>query len=566
MRVAVVTVLLAVFFVAVAFADTEDQLDPPEVVDLDDLQTTTQFVDEEQPIGVEEGDIIGDESGIGGSTAHEQDACSIDPTSGECEKLKAERKSREDYMSSVSESHNRTEKDLNRYEDIVLRFERLTNDWCCAVSGHALFNVSGDQDVMHYMFFYLSQVFDYEGQQYGSRVVLEFHRSRENEKTMYNCDAVQLGDTTAYAAPVEAIMEYKELLSVWLSENEVDPGPIVSSFMPQAKQLYGRWVRSRMQFTVRLSGDDLPSADEDAVMGTLPLITGDLEPKDECEAGGELYALVPRPREGGGLGHEIQRLLQVCIDHGKIAADPKPFADTLLATDKQDEARRLYDLAVERGVLCNAWQRPDAHHRKDLRAIPAWSVSAVPGLADAMEQVAAALGAKAAAVETDEDLMSTNVEHGTWGRVGLYGRNSVNYTLCDELGVSAAIEAAAKAIIDANDGYLTMCNGSLSIEIWRFSPGAKTWAATGASNIVLQAVRPMPDSHASLVVQLGEDTARVEAADTRPLVFDDTFENVLSVSNSSDGGLTLLNFQVCHPDLHDKALDAPSTRCADADE
>jgi hypothetical protein len=144
----------------------------------------------------------------------------------------------------------------------------------------------------------------------------------------------------------------------------------------------------------------------------------------------------------------------------------------------------------------------------------------------------------------------------------------VNETLCDAFGPKGceAFADAARAIQLSNDGYEMACNGSLTIEFWAIRGGTKVPRAVGATNIVLQMLYPLSLPSGTLTVVVGEDTAQLQPGANAPLVFDDSFETSYSIGGTEDQINVFLHAQVCHPALHEKALDAPSNECATFDE
>ena len=124
------------------------------------------------------------------------------------------------------------------------------------------------------------------------------------------------------------------------------------------------------------------------------------------------------------------------------------------------------------------------------------------------------------------------------------------------------LKSLATEIFESNDGYSFSCNGSLVLELWRMTPDTLSRRATGSSNIVLQLLMPLLANGNTLLANVGEEAIKVDEGDL--IVVDDTFENVLRVSKEEplvDGPLVVFHAQLCHPEMHEKAMDIPSKRC-----
>jgi hypothetical protein len=569
--------LLVLGAATLALARNMDDMEPSMDADLAGLDTETVFQEDEVPIGGEE--QIGGESGIGGSTDSSYEAtsqaCENDPYSAACTDDKNARaatdRQQDDKAREIEAGHAKTGNDLNAYEALVAEFERHTNDWCCATSGKQLFNVSGDADVMNYMFYFLAQVFSQEGQQYGSNLVLQFHKGRADVKTLYKCNEVHERDAADYfASPVTAILDFKESLTAWMTANEVNPEDVIAQFFPQARSLFSSFLRGRLLHVKNL--DEENEADQfnpEMALKLLPLFKDPNEPKDECEAGGTLFHLNPKSANNA-LAAEITRMLDICHEHGKLSADPVPFGEALLHADRKEQAREVFEYAVEHGALCNAYQRPEHHHRKDLTAKPVWGTDAFPMIAEALptvrRQMADAIAEDADAFMGDAEVMQPYVKGGEWQRVSIYGQGQWNETLCAKFDDDCtALRGMIKKLVASNDGYEMSCNSSDSIEVWRLAKNTSTEVMIGATNIVLQHLSPIAGAN-RLVVQLGEETTTTDVADGASLVIDDTFENYVKVAGDDSALLTVLSVQVCHPDLHEKAMDMPSEKCVGDDE
>jgi hypothetical protein len=479
----------------------------------------------------------------------EGNSCANNPNAPGCQVDEAQTKGREDS----------SKRDMQAYAAIVTRFEGLTNDWCCATTGKPLYTVSGDQDVMNYLFLFLSQVFDTQGQQYGSRMVVNYHVSRQPPE--YNCVLVPLGSAASFSAPVEALLLFREMLTEWMQRNEVDPAPVLSQFIPNTKQLYGKFVRSRLLFA-----RDVANAQhwERAVAEILPL-TDAHDYSDYCAAGGDLLAIVRNST--GTLKHEIDVMIQSCIDNGKLAENPADFGSVLLEAGRENEARQLFDLAVERGVLCNAWQRPD-HHRKDLIARPIWPSNNMIGMEKAFGKMVTLAKSRSVQLRAaiDVESVKTASAHNTWVRVPIFSQlNGFNETLCEALGSCDVVQDVVARIKESNDAYELICNGSLTVELWAVSGASRSERSVGATNIVLQAIAPISAKN-DLVLQIGEDTAQVRSTADAPLFFDDSFEHSFSVAGDGADVNLFIHAQLCHPDLHERVLDTPSNDCATMDD
>ena len=545
-------VVLALTATRVACADTTLSLGD------DDIHTDTVFIDDaDEPSPPWETIMSG---GSGPAPTKTSD----DVEDAEAANAAAERRKEE-----AAAATKKTQSDMQAYADAVERFEQLTNDWCCAVTGKPLYTVSGDTDVMNYMFYFLSQTFDAEGQQYGGRLVLNYHLSRNPEP--HRCVMVRKGEKKHYESPVLALLELREGLNAWLTSNEVDPSDIVGPFIKHARPLYGRFVRSRMLFakTANVTIDDV----EEAVLKTIAL-TDVADAADYCTAGGEYHNLVPDAR--GTAKHEIDSMLATCMTNGKLAENPVEFGEVLLDAGREREARKLFDLAVERGVICNSYQRPDAHHRKDLIAQAVFPASQVAWMVDHLKPVRTLLAKDLSSVETavleagDWLTSKPDAPMDSFARFPVYSqRFGLNGTLCQALGGDDACDAITKAadkIRLSHDGYDLACNGSLTIEIWAIRGGTSRVPRTvGATNLVIQAVAPLRMPRDSKIrVQMGEDSAEIRPDAPDFLVFDDSFEHTFAVEGRStvQDILTFLHAQICHPDMHEKALDQPTNECA----
>ena len=334
----------------------------------------------------------------------------------------------------------------------------------------------------------------------------------------------------------------------------------------------------------------------DMILALLPILRDENAALDECQAGGQLLAIIDQNREGS-VYREVSRMLDQCYEQGKLSDDPIEFGETLRKAGRDTQSRELFELAIQRGKLCNVWQRPEEHHRKDLTAAPVWTEESYPNLKYVSRELRQLLGKYEAADSfnwTEMAAVQPVMRSGFIQRSYVYGNHQYNDKWLNILSVEdiQKIEKAIKDIRAENDAYDWGCNGSIMVELWRISGTApQSDRQNGATNLVLQYLAPIRGDK-RLVFQLGEDTAQIDPNDKEDnLVFDDTYEHRFffegvepldleksaqqhttnlagaddELSSEKKNEIILLHFQLCHPEMHEKALDPPGKYCADAE-
>ena len=488
--------------------------------------------------------------------ADDETACAKDPGSYAC-MLEKEREAEQ-----TDEIAQRRVEETRTIETFLSSFEVLTNTWGCTASGVPLYVVPGDGDVMSFIISMLSQSLMKYGQHYGSTLVSTYTSAREQPK--YACEGIRLDDEQHFGVPIEALVLLKSNVLAWLASNEVQGEEIVTFYITQIRQLYGRFLFSRMlsQTTNHTPAEQVPLA-------VLPIFETEDTSDDQCHVGGQLFDMykdVP-PHRSTRIRPMIETLLETCYTAGRISASPVDYGEILLTIPgREDQARELFDLAVQRGVLCHPYQRPDMLHRKDLTANPVWSIDSYPKsvmravlslqdpLVEALPQV----------VFSEDSLsMQTFVASGKWERTTLFASSRLNETICASLGGKTCqrIKNFVEDVTESNDAYSFGCNGSLVLDLWRLDPNTTTTRSVGNSNIVLQLLMPLSANGNTLIATVGEETLKVDEADI--VVIDDSFENTLSVQAEtvSQGPMIVFHAQLCHPEMHEKVLDLPSKRC-----
>ena len=222
---------------------------------------------------------------------------------------------------------------------------------------------------------------DFDTQWSAVRCVLitEFLNKRDT-RTLVRATGLRSDIQCDFNSLQEAVLQYKEHIQAWLRRNEVDPADIIGAVVPQLRTLFGRWGIARL-----LAIDDVQARvpPEEVPLAVLPLLADDEDSAEErCTAAGQLYQMYIRNEKQDSpapqrIRREIERLLDECYQSGRVSAKPADFGETLLTAEREVQARELFDLAVQRGSLCNSYQRPEMLHRKDLSAFPvgAWIAS-----------------------------------------------------------------------------------------------------------------------------------------------------------------------------------------------
>ena len=462
-------------------------------------------------------------------------------------------------------------KEMAAFERIMSRLEQLANEWCCATGGVALTENEGDAEVFEMFATTVSETLRAMNQEFGAQMIGQWQESRT--KPEFNCSAVTRGDKAYFNNAVNIVMEGKELLNQWLTKREVESSELIDEITPLLRSLISRWAVMRLMVSKEAEdGAEAPSEPLNDAIGAalLPIVKNDDNPTDTCSAAEGLYVVYAKTAPAGhksSLLGEINTLLDICYTAGKTSEEPVKFGRTLLATDRETQARELFALAVDRGEICHALQRPEQLHRKDLTARAMWKPSYFPELGKLPE-----LGKKATEKLPnlefgDKAQMGSFILTGTWERAVLYTDSELNNKTCDSLGSELCNEFQEfiEAVLDENDAYLFACNGSLTIEFWKLTPPVTSPADTGTANLVLQVLLPLQENGNTMTVRAGEETALMEEGEV--VIMDDTFENNFEISKDDEGSAGsyyVLHLQVCHPDMHDKALMVPGKKCASA--
>lgn len=504
--------------------------------------------------------------------------CKNDPNSQLCA-IEKDRTIEETFV------HNRMDKESNDYKDLsvlVAQLEDLAHGWCCAATGQGLYSVHGDKDVLNFVYTVLSQTLARYGQHYGSELVSTFFREREDSLEAMPCSAITYGQAEQYNNLLEVVLQLKDLLSQWLRRNEVDPVNIVSSVVPQARTLMGRWGVARL-----LVHKDPSKADsydprnptvpvQEVPLSILPLLNDDDAADERCAAASQLsvmYRGQEREAASAKLQAALSVLLDECYENGRVSSQPASFGEHLLEAGREEQARELFDLAVQRGTICNPFQRPDMLLRKDLTAMPVWSFASFPadvvkGFMGLQDDVAKAVRRPDFMFSNDTETMSMFLKQGSWERTILYASHVWQEYNCKQLGESTCAKAKrlVSTVLESNDAYMTQCNGSFSLDIWRLSHDLETQRSVGPSNIVLQLMMPLVAPGNTLLLNIAEEAVKIDEGEA--VVMDDSFENYLQVApedGSSEEDVKqstiILHAQLCHPDFHARALSLPSKKC-----
>jgi hypothetical protein len=505
-------------------------------------------------------------------------ACAKDPTSEQCSIEK-------DRTIGETVIQDRLDRESADYKDLavlVSQLEDLCHGWCCAATGQGLYAVPGDKDVFNFVYTILSQTLARNGQHYGSELVQKFFREREESIEAMPCTSVTYGQSAQFNNLLEVVLQLKDLVSVWLRRNEVDPVNIVSSVIPQARTLIGRWGVARL-----LVHKDPSKADtydprnptvpvEDVPLSILPLLNDDDAADERCAAASQL-TIMYRSAKSEATSPKLQALLATmldeCYESGRVSAQPASFGEHLLEAGREEQARELFDLAVQRGTICNPFQRPEMLLRKDLTATPVWSLTSFPpevvkGFMGLQDDVAKAVRRPDFMFSNDTETMSMFLKQGSWERTILFASHTWQEYNCNQLGEATCAKAKrlVDTVLESNDAYMTQCNGSLALDIWRLSHDLETQRSVGSSNIVLQLMMPLVAPGNTLLLNIAEEAVKVDEGEA--VVMDDSFENYLQVApedGSSDDDLkqptVILHAQLCHPDFHARALSLPAKKC-----
>lgn len=535
-------------------------------------------------------------------------ACEMNPRSHECIQ---EKKATEAAEKQEDANINRTTSDTRSYGLIADRFELSMNEWACAATGNPLFSVSGDRDIVHYVARLISHAFLDQGQHYGSNIVLEYHTAQDQMKQAghvvpHDCNLTAIGEKSAFTAVTDALLTHKEMMFKWIEANEVDSSPILAAYIPETRSIIKKWTLGRLMYKfgqcLEKSGPteaeqhaaikDCPVRNNEMILALLPIHRDENAPLDECQAGGQLMSMIDTTREGT-VFREVSRMLDQCYEQGKLSDDPIEYGETLRKSGRDVQARELFELAIQRGKLCNIWQRPEEHHRKDITAAPVWTEESFPALRYIGKELRTMLGKYEAEESfnwTDMSGMQPVMRAGFIQRTWIFGNHQLNEKWVNLLSASEIVKLkkAIEEIKTSNDAYDWGCNGSIVIELWRISgSGAQSDKIVGSTNLVLQHLSPIRGDR-RIVFQIGEDTAQIDPSDLEDnLVFDDSyehrffFEGVTPVAADHAGKavvggadnltlekkneIILLHIQLCHPELHEKALDPPGKYCADAE-
>jgi hypothetical protein len=499
----------------------------------------------------------GDESAnAGGSVGPE---CTKDPNSYMCLIEK-------DREAENFEKEQRVSSDVKDLEEILSRFEFLTHAWGCASTGFGVYATPGDADVMNFVFTLLGQTLVRNGQQFGGDIVTN-HLVARGKQENRSCDGIEIGTVEHYTAPVEALFQLKDMIATWLAKNEVESSEILSFYIPQVREMYGRFCAARL-LAHREKDVVVP---EEVPLAILPIVETDDSTEARCHVGGQLHTMYANeaPEKSIRIRRQISSMLDACYASGRVSSKPAEFGEVLLAANREAEARELFDLAVQRGSLCHAHQRPEMFHRKDLSANPIWGLDSFPPvlvrkIIAVQDDLAASLASPDFVFSNDTETMSSFLESGEWERTILYASNSWQEFNCRQLGEKLCLKmrSLVTEVVESNDGYSFGCNGSLVLDVWRIQPNSTSSRATGASNIVLQMLMPLRANGNTLLANVGEEAIKIDEGDL--VIVDDSFENTLKVQKEEplvDGPMIIFHMQMCHPEMHEKAMDIPSKRC-----
>ncbi|CUF33911.1 Hypothetical protein, putative [Bodo saltans] len=423
---------------------------------------------------------------LSGEAVAKENTCDKDPNSHQC----SIEKDRSAGETIIQDRLDKQSADYNDLSVLVAQLEDLCHGWCCAATGQGLYSVHGDKDVFNFVYTILSQTLARNGQHYGSELVQKFFREREDSLVAIPCAAVTYGQASHFNNLLEVVLQLKDLVSVWLRRNEVDPTNIVSSVIPQARTLLGRWGVARL-----LVHKDPSKADsydprnptvpvEEVPLSILPLLNDDDAADERCAAASQLtvmYRSAKSEATSAKLQASLAKMLDECYESGRVSAQPASFGEHLLEAGREEQARELFDLAVQRGTICNPFQRPEMLLRKDLTATPVWSLTSFPadvvkGFMGLQDEVAKAVRNPNFMFSNDTETMSMFLKQGTWERTILFASHTWQEYNCNQLGEATCAKAKrlVTTVLESNDAYMTQCNGSLALDIWRLSHDLET--------------------------------------------------------------------------------------------
>ena len=523
----------------------------------------------------------------GAAAAHSE--CASNAASLECAAAKAH-----SGLHGTDGLDGARERDVLEFAAIARKFESLSNEWGCAMSGFGLYAVPNEKDSFDNLFKILASALKAKGQLYAAAIVKHFvRRINTDEMKPYTCDGIRFRDASKWRYPTEALVHFKESLAAWMRAHEADPTEVVDFVISNGREVYSRWLLGRvMTLNKDAEGveEPVPVA---SVLPLLPLIEGERLEEVRCTAGAEFPLVFKRSAGNEVLLAKAEKYLDECYKTGRIAKKPQIYARSLLSAGREAEGRELLDLAVQRGQLCSAKQRPSSYHRKDLTAAPVWGIEAFApevrqALLDLQDPIFDAVNAGQFQFSNDLLTFSMFVVDGKWERTIMHGRTGVNASQCRRWGdrLCGAINRLADVVTEANDAYSFACNETLSMNLWRVQPGAHTGYSLGPSNIHLQVLMPIVAPNTAVVVQVGDEVVKARQGDI--VVVDDSFENKLTIvdeeaedegrelaafvnprgrkvldpSFNIERGTVVFQMQICHPDMHEKAMEVPGKKCA----
>lgn len=515
--------------------------------------------------------------------------CASDPNSADCLAAKAH-----SNLHGNAGLDPATEREVNEFATIIHTFESLINEWACSMSWFGLYSVPNEKDSFDTLYKILASALKAKGQLYAAAIVKHFVKNiNGDEMKPYTCKGLKFRDASKWKYPAEVLIHLKESLSKWMLSHEADPAEVVDFVISNGRDIYSRWLLGRLMTINK----DAPNVEEPvsiaSVMPVINVLEGEKLEEVRCSAGAQFKFMFSNASNNAAIMAKADKYLDECTTAGRLHKKPQIFARSLLGAGREREARELLDLAVQRGQLCNAKQRPSSYHRKDLTATPVWGLEAFPkevrqALADVQDPIYEAV--KANRFEFSNDLLTFSlfVADGKWERTLLYGPQGLNQTKCKRWGekICGALQRLADVVTEANDAYSFACNETLVMNLWRVQPGAHTGFSLGPTNINLQAVMPIVAKNTALVLQVGDEVVKARQGDI--VIVDDTFENKLTLvdEDAEEEGTELARFtdargnkvldpdfkiekgsvifqvQLCHPDLHDKAMEVPVKKCA----
>jgi hypothetical protein len=377
-------------------------------------------------------------------------------------------------------------------------------------------------------------------------------------------------DESRFELPVTFLLESKTLFSQWLSKREVEPSELVDTSMPIFRKVFSRWFTMRLMLATPTTTDGRIIYPDSLALKMIPFIKDDDSPSDTCAAAAGLYTayflgdIVP----GDEVKEKILKMIDICYTAGRASDKPVEYGRHLMTANRTKEARELFELAVTRGEICHALQRPENLHRKDLTARALWSEDFFPEFRH-LKPLLPKLTEKLDSLEFVQASEMVNfLRVGTWEVASVLESTVINTTTCAALGdaLCGELKEFFEIVEDANDGYLFGCNGTMTFEFWRFTPPARSETDTGTANIVLQVLVPLREGEGNtMTIRAGEEVTLLSEGEIT--IFDDTFENSMELSTENTANpspMYLLHMQICHPDMHDKALVVPGKKCSTA--